>query len=50
MFKVKLGIAPSFMDDIWERVIPSNSVVNGLRHQLQFYNAHPKLFIMELKH
>ena len=41
MFKVKLGIAPSFMDDIFEkRVIPSYSVVNGLRHQFEFYNTH----------
>ena len=41
MFKVKLGIAPSFMEDIFEkRVLPSNSVVNGLRHQSEFYNSH----------
>ena len=41
MFKVMLGIAPSFMEDIIKkRVVPSNSVVNGLRCQSEFYNSH----------
>ena len=41
MFKVKLGIAPSFMESIFEkRVVPKNCVVNGLRHQSEFYNYH----------
>ena len=39
MFKVKLGIAPSFMADIFrKREIPSNSVVSSLRNQTEFYN------------
>ena len=41
IFKVKLGIAPSFMNEIFaKRVVPSNSVVTGLRHNSEFYNPH----------
>ena len=39
MFKVKIGIAPSFMADIFQkRVIPNDAVVRGLRSQTDFYN------------
>ena len=39
MFKVKLGIAPLFMADIFEkRLIPNEGVVSGLRSQSYFYN------------
>ena len=39
MFKVKLGIAPLFMSDIFEkRLIPNEGVVSGLRSQSYFYN------------
>ena len=41
MFKVKHGISPTFMENIFKkRVVPSNSVVSGLRHQSEFYNSH----------
>ena len=39
MFKVKPGIAPLFMADIFEeRLIPNEGVVSGLRSQSYFYN------------
>ena len=39
MFKVKLGIAPLFMSDIFEkRLIPNEGVVSGLKSQSYFYN------------
>ena len=39
MYKVKQGIAPPFMSDIFKlREIPINSVIGGLRYQSEFYN------------
>ena len=39
MFKVKLGIAPTFMNDIFQtRAIPNEGVVRSLRSQTEFYN------------
>ena len=39
MFKVKLGIAPLFMADIFEkRLYPNEDAVSGLRSQSYFYN------------
>ena len=39
MFKVKLGIAPSFMNDIFQkRLVSKESVVCTLRSQSEFYN------------
>ena len=39
MFKVKLGIAPSFMNDIFQkRLVSKESVVCALRSQSEFYN------------
>ena len=39
MFKVKLGIAPTFMNEIFQtRAIPNEGVVRSLRHQTEFYN------------
>ena len=39
MFKVKLGIAPLFMAEIFrKRESASHSVVRGLRNQTDFYN------------
>ena len=41
MFKVKHGISPRSMENIFKkRVVLSNSVVIGLRHQSEFYNSH----------
>ena len=41
MFEVKHGISPPFMENIFKnRVVPSNSVVSGLRYQSEFYNSH----------
>ena len=52
MFKVKLGIAPTFMNDIFQtRAILNEGVVRSLRSQTEFYNyKNPKLFTKELKH
>ena len=39
MFKVKLGIGPPFMAEIFrKRKIASHSAVSGLRNQTDFYN------------
>ena len=39
MFKVKLGIAPSFMNDIFQkRLVSKDSAVCALRSQSEFYN------------
>ena len=39
MYKVKLGIAPSFMSDIFKiRDISTDSIVRRLRSPLEFYN------------
>ena len=39
MFKVKLGIAPSFMNDIFQkRLVSKESIVCALRSQSEFYN------------
>ena len=39
MFKVKLSIAPTFMNDIFQtRAIPNEDVVCSLRSQTEFYN------------
>ena len=39
MYKVKLGIAPSFMSDIFKiRDIPTDSIIRRLRSPLEFYN------------
>ena len=39
MFKVKLGIAPLFVADIFEkRLIPNEGIVSGLRSPSYFYN------------
>ena len=38
MFKVKLGIAPLFMADIFEKRLIPNEDVSGLRSQSYFYN------------
>ena len=39
MFKVKLGIAPTFMNDIFQtRAMPNKGVVRSLRSQTEFYN------------
>ena len=44
MFKVKLGIAPTFMNDIFQtRAIPNEGVVRSLRSPTEFYNyTNPK--------
>ena len=39
MFKVKLGIAPSFINDIFQKsLVSKESVVCALRSQSEFYN------------
>ena len=41
LFKVKLGLTPPFMEEIFRRRnFPENSVAKNLRSQIEFYNYH----------